>query len=416
MRKESASMAFGKSGGKIEVCLSDDKLRLTETAFTRDRCLGAKRILQMILFRIYRALQLHLDDYYAQTGDPSVSKQAFSKARKNLNPEYVREFFDMTAEIAAEDDTLDTYRGMRLIAIDGSDAALENTEELKDSFGCSGPKKNAATALCSVAYGPLDHVIYDCRIDRYEKDERELAKQHVERLCELGLRVSLLLFDRWYPSAEFIAFLYENGFPFVMRARSKWNLKADNVETDDLISITHNGKTYPVRVMKIFLPTGEIETLLTSLDQEQLPLSDAGALYFKRWGVETSYDLLKSKLQLENFSGKTAVSVRQDFYATMYLANMTAFVAGAADELITINDQGKNLKYPRRASRNRTIYKLRQDFLRLLMEPHPVVRYAMLSRIVAAIAEKPVSVVPGRSPPHKFPRNKRFPMAKKSVV
>jgi len=25
----------------------------------------------------------------------------------------------------------------------------------------------------------LDHVIYDCRMDRYDKDERDLAKQHV---------------------------------------------------------------------------------------------------------------------------------------------------------------------------------------------------------------------------------------------
>ena len=34
----------------------------------------------------------------------------------------------------------------------------------------------------------------------------------------------------------------------------------------------------------------------------------AAELYFKHWGIESAFDLLKSKLQLENFSGKTVVS------------------------------------------------------------------------------------------------------------
>jgi hypothetical protein len=165
---------------------------------------------------------------------------------------------------------------MRLIAIDGSDIALENTAELKEAFGCSGPKNDVATALCSIAYGPLDNVIYDCRIDRYTADERDLAKDHVTRLLELGLGGSLLLFDRSYPSAEFIAFLYESGFQFVMRVRSKFNLDADNTKTQDWISLKHNGKEYFVRVLKVKLSTGETETLLTSLNQKQLPIRNAG--------------------------------------------------------------------------------------------------------------------------------------------
>ena len=85
---------------------------------------------------------------------------------------------------------------MRFIAIDGSDSTLENTLELRATFGCSGSKKNAATALCSIAYNPLDQMIYDRRIDRYDTDEGALAKAHVIRLTELGLQGSLLLHDR----------------------------------------------------------------------------------------------------------------------------------------------------------------------------------------------------------------------------
>lgn len=91
---------------------------------------------------------------------------------------------------------------MRLIAIDGTDIALESSPALKEASGCSGPGKDAATALGSLAYGPLDHAIYDCQFAPYAADERDLAIKHMERLTELGLTGSLLLFDRWYPSPK----------------------------------------------------------------------------------------------------------------------------------------------------------------------------------------------------------------------
>ena len=380
------------------------------------RKIGVVRLLHMILHRIYCALQLHIDRYYDAICEDSVSKQAFSAMRQNLNPAFIREIAEISTTIAAEDETLPCYHGKRLIALDGSDVALENTPELKKAFGCSGPKKQAATALCSIAFGPLDHVIYDFQIDRYECDERDLAKRHVNRLTELGLLGSLLLFDRWYPSAEFIGFLYETGFDFVMRVRRKWNVEADEVKTQKWITIITEGKPYPVRVLKVVLPTGEIETLLTSLNQKELPIRDAGALYFQRWSVETEYDLLKSKLQLENFSGKTKTTVLQDFYATMYLANLTAFICGCADADIAATDAGKNLKYARQSNHNRAIAKLREEFIALLLESNAALRRRLIDRMIAQIARYPVSIVPGRSPTRKLPRSKRFHLAKKAVV
>ena len=414
--KRKLAVTISKTSQLIETCLGSDDLRLEDNAFTRKRRLGAQKTLRIILHRIYCSLQLCLDKYFDEIGEIPVSKQAFSKARRNLNPEYVRKFADASSEAAAEDATMPDYKGMRLIAIDGSDVALENTKELKDEFGCSGPKKNSATALSSIAFGPLDHVIYDCRIDRYDTDERTLAKAHVGRLTELGLKGSLLLFDRGYPSADFIASLYESGYPFVMRVRRKFNIEVDNIKTQGWINLYHNDKAYPVRVLKIKLPSGEIETLLTSLHQKQLPISQAGELYFNRWGVETAYDIIKSKLELENFSGKTKVSVFQDFYATIYLANLAAFANEEADELISAADSGKNMKYHRKSNCNRTISRLRAVFLSLIMEPDASMRNDMLDKLVLYISRYPVPVVPDRSPPRKSPRNKRFFQNRRSVV
>lgn len=299
------ALALVRTQEIFETCLESDLLRMNPQDFTRNSPLSAPIVLQVILHRIYHSLQLTLDSFFSQYDDSvSVTKQAFSAARKKLNPEFVRLFADMTSEIGAMDKSAVSYKGMPLIAIDGSYAALENTPELLEDFGGSGPKKNAATALISIAYAPLNHIIYDCRIDRYETDERILAKAHVSRLLEMGMKKSLLLFDRWYPSAEFIAFLHNSGFHFVMRVREKFNTEADEIKTQGWISLEYKKKKYPVRVLKVTLPNGEIETLLTSLNQKKLPIREAGNLYFERWKVETAYETLKSKLELENLSGK----------------------------------------------------------------------------------------------------------------
>jgi len=410
------AMALENTQILVQTCLDSPELRLNDKAFTKERSLGAKKILHILLQRIYHSLQLCIDKYFGRIDAPPVSKQAFSQSRKYLNPEYVREFVDMTSKLAAQDNTMPNYKGMRLIAIDGSDVALENTPELKEAFGCSGPRNDATTALCSIAYGPLDHVIYDCRIDRYDADERDLAEAHVNRLLELGLGGSLLLFDRGYPSAEFIAFLYESGFQFVMRVRSKFNLDADSTKTQSWINLKHNDKEYLVRVLKVTLDNGETETLLTSLNQKLLPIRNASRLYFERWKVEIAYDLIKSKLELENFSGKTRVSVLQDFYATMYLANIAAFAAEEADEHIANVDKDKELKYSRKANKARTIAKLRDVFLCLITEKDKAKRNAMLNKLVLDIAKYPIQTVPNRSATRKLPRKKRFHISRRSVV
>jgi hypothetical protein len=399
----------------IQKCNESDGLRLHDKAFTRERKLGPRRILDMVLLRIYHSLQLCIDSYFKKLDEAPVTKQAFSKARKLLNPDYVRQFADKTSEIAANDETKTTYNDMAVIAIDGSDVALENTAELKREFGCSGSKKDAATGLSSIAFDPLNHAIYDCRIDKYATDERTLAKAHVKRLLELNMGGSLLLFDRWYPSAEFMSFLLEHGFHFIMRVRNKFNLEADAVKKEGWIHLTHNEQKYPVRVIKVTLPTGEVETLFTSLKKKQLPAGKAGELYFERWKVETAYDLIKSKLELENFSGKTKVSVLQDFYATIYMANLISFAAEEADTIIAENDEGKKLKYKRNANRNRCISKFRDMFILILLSDNRNYEQ-MLDKLIADIAKYPVSVVPERSPIRKKPRKKRFFQARRSVV
>jgi len=70
-----------------------------------------------------------------------------------------------------------------------------------------------------------------------------------------------------------------------------------------------------------------IEILATSvLDTQLLKKSDFKELYFQRWKIETCYEMIKNRLSLENFTGNTVLSVKQDFYATMFVTNIEAIV------------------------------------------------------------------------------------------
>ena len=69
-------------------------------SFTRKRLLTMWRIITIILRSSPNALQIRLDEYYAEIGckEEVVSKQAFSKARGKLDPEIIRVSFELTTK------------------------------------------------------------------------------------------------------------------------------------------------------------------------------------------------------------------------------------------------------------------------------------------------------------------------------
>src|SRR5258708_9334689 len=76
------------------------------------------------------------------------------------------------------------------------------------------------------------------------------------------------------------------------------------------------------RFVSLRLPTGELEVLVTSLLDEQLyPTQEFLTVYHWRWGHETFHLMLKGRLELENFSGRTTEAVRQDVQAAVLLPN-----------------------------------------------------------------------------------------------
>ena len=86
-----------------------------------------------------------------------------------------------------------------------------------------------------------------------------------------------------------------------------------------------------VRLVSLRLPSGELEVLATSLLEEGLyPTEEFLTVYHWRWGHETFYLMLKGRLELENFSGRTVEAVRQDVQAVVLLANLESVLSEPA--------------------------------------------------------------------------------------
>jgi hypothetical protein len=382
--------------------------------FSRQRSLTLCRLVTIILRCCPFSLQIRLDDFFNEIGrkEETVSKQALSKARTYLEPDILKESFLLTAKTMSACDDLELFKGRyRLCAMDGSDVALDNADELFEHFGGSGRNRDCTMAMASLCYDPLNNIVLDGGLYKYGFSEREAARNHMAALEKMpapeGAK-NLYLADRGYPSNELFADIIDSGACFIMRVRRKFNVDFDMVNDEKNVTVTHNGKQYRVRVFSIVLESGEKEILATNLPEKDLTRQEAGELYFVRWRIEVKFESLKNKLELENMSGRRVVTTYQDFWAKLDIANMMAALEYATDHVVEENTADSGNKYEQRTNENRLITKFAGRYIELLATDSAVNRGALFDELVSEIAKRPVEVKPGRKFLRMPPGKKKF--------
>jgi hypothetical protein len=281
-----------------------EEARLEPRFFTRNRKMSFQEIVMLILGGIHSSTQSALNHFFGKylNTENTMSQQALSKARSHFDHSPFEKMFRACVELRyCGEHEIETLYDYQILAVDGSSIALPNMPGLLEEFGGSGRNADSPTAKASVLYDVMNDFILDAVLETANSSERELASTHMKILCSIAPEIKkLIIFDRGYPSAQFIEEIGVYSFEYLMRVRTKWNVEVDAVLKDGLIELS-NGIT--TRVVKFKLPSGEEEALLTSLFE--LPYHAFKELYFKRWPIETKYDIVKNKLMLENFSGYT---------------------------------------------------------------------------------------------------------------
>ena len=366
----------------------------------------AKRSLTSGLQAFVKELDVSWDSY---------SKQAFSQGRQRIKPEAIKVLMTATQERFYQEADYATWRGMRVLAIDGSKYNLPTSEELRAHYGVQKNSGEQVQALGSCLYDVLNGLVLDAQLTRVDGNERELAKQHFDVLQANPARrgeKELLLMDRGYPS-------HDRGFLYAMRCCKEFCKSMKLGGRDDCV-IEHRfanaREKTRLRVIRFKLDNGDEEIIATNLFDPALSVEDFRVLYHLRWAIETSYNNLKNKLEIENFSGRSVLAVEQDYYATVTVANLVSILMFDNREEIEAYNASPEHKYAYKQNVNTTVGLLKDELLYLLMDDSPRRRKRRMLQLMAHALRSLVPVRPDRSFPRKrshlsnsFPQNARRP-------
>jgi hypothetical protein len=381
------------------------------TDFTRKRTMPFEELVLFLLFSLKSSTQSSLRRFFASIGVVATMKQqSLSEGRQKIKVSAFVELFRLSEEVMTQNCTK-KWHNYRIYAIDGSKISLPTDKKLLKYYGGLGKDKTAPTAQGSALYDVLNDIVADAAIEPMYVDERTLAKGHIKALKNIAKGdKKLLISDRGYPSFEMIEEHENNGLFYLMRVKRRFNADIDKqTESDGYIWLTQGDKRLHVRVIKFMLDSGEEETLITNITDKRLGKRAFKKLYFMRWPVEIKYDVIKNKVQLENFNTRTICGIQQDFFAAMYLTNFAASCAIDVQETIEETRKCKQNKYEYKANMNEVIGVLKDRLVLALTKDDSDEQAALIHSILKEISSYVVPVRQNRSVPrNNSPRNSKF--------
>ena len=359
--------------------------RFSKKNFTRKRKLPFTSLIFFMLNVVKQSVQKELTNFMklfsAKKGN--ITKPAFCKSRMKLKPEAFIMINDTLTQEFYTDNSEQRWKGFRLFAIDGSTLQLPNSEEIINEFGCSKNQygDGIPMARISTCYDVLNGIIFDTQIASFKTSEYDLALEHLEK--QKGK--DLFIYDRGYGAMWLMYKHIVDKRDFLIRMRKsstnevrdffKSNKKDKIIEVNSLgydskqklESLGIKFRAFKIRLVKVVLDNGEVEVLATSLlDKSKYLIEEFKDLYWKRWGVETNYNYAKGNLQIEDFTGLSSVSVKQDFFASMFILNLqTLILLDAEDEL---KEKKMNTKYEYKVNRRLSLGFMKDKAIRIIMD------------------------------------------------
>jgi hypothetical protein len=123
--------------------------------------------------------------------------------------------------------------------------------------------------------------------------------------------------------------------------------------------------------------------------------ADFAELYHYLWNEEEAFKLLKCRIELEGFSGKTAKAVKQDFYAKVFLLTLCAAYSYPIDEKVREEYKAdKNRKYDQKINRTNAIAMTKDILISVFIRNEYKKALATFNDIVSKTSE---IIRPGRS-------------------
>ena len=355
--------------------------------FTRKRVLHLERVVWLNITLLKNTLSVELDRFFGwlNAGVFSPTKSALVQARQKLLPRFFCDMFLLSATLFYEHFKAKRWKGMRLWAADGTGFRLPDEEWLGEEFGWHENQHSTVPSARLVAfYDLLNQIVASLHFHSRNTAEIIEAQKAIASIPE----DVCVVYDRGYASHT-VPFLHQaagshciirlpTGFSNTVKAfvaggkkdqavterlsyKSRRALKSLGFDVDATTTISY-------RLIRVPLPGGGTEVLLTTLtDRRRFPHSGFARIYAKRWGIETCFLVIKSFLELANFSAYTVNNCWQDIYAHFINYNIqTVFFAAKEKEIKRIS---KRRKYDYKPNRNITAGLLKRFLVKAMLGP-----------------------------------------------
>ena len=397
-------------------------------AFTRQRSLTFPVVMLLLLQKSVKSIQRHLHEFLAKLAAGAegelVTAGAWTQARAKLSHRALTELNQAVVlpsfYTPEQKESRRLWRGHRVLGCDGSLLRLPEHPEVAREFGRQAVRNHHgatgteyAPARLSVLYDLLNHLGLDAQVAAITQGEVELVLGQLENVEENDV----LIWDRGFTGFVLMAQTLARKAHFIGRCSCGSYLAAqqmfqanrgDHSQTvrlqanpDQWAVLAERGlpRHLTVRFVSVRLPDGKLEVLVTSLLAAELyPAAEFLEVYHWRWQHETYYQMLKGRLDLENWSGKTPEAVRQDVQAAVLVSNLETLLSQPAQQELQAGDEGR--KYPAQVNRAVSYGALKEHLLPLLWSERP--SREVLAELQQWMKSNPVAVRPKRKAPRRM--------------
>ncbi len=263
----------------------------------------------------------------------------------------------------------------------------------------------------SQLFDVLNKITIDAIIFPKDTGERELASQHLLK----SMPNDLILLDRGYPAWWLFKLILSMEANFCARIScTKWKAVRSFYYSglaEKIISLPIHATSVaqckemgldmkPLKLRLIRIQNGDkVQVLVTSLiDAKRYPIDIFHDLYHKRWPIEEDYKSIKCRMELENFSGKSALSVYQDFHAKIFAKNLVSIMAFPVNN--SLKNNCENRKYDYQINFTQALSKSKGIIALLFHEPK-----AKILKLIADLQNIFQRTIEPIRPGRKYPRN-----------
>jgi len=320
-----------------------------------------------------------------------------------------------------------TYKGYRLLAVDGSDIAMSSAN---DDYENTNPGNGNGKPACMVHLNALYDVLNNRYLDgiiQNLKDKDEVSAMTLMSERHIGDK-AIFIADRNYNSYNLFEHIRNTGNYFLIRVKDinsktsltkrfkslplkgafdkEYEITFTNKSTNDIkskhekyITIMHNQKfdyldednhfyEANYRFIRIRIDGNEeqYETIITNLPKDEFTSEDIKELYKLRWGIEVSYRHLKYSVNLNALHSKRRDFIKQEILGRMIMFNISMIII---EEAYKLKFKKKHRKYEYKINIARAIHIIRDSITKR--------KGGIPPNLLELIAEEILPVRPNRS-------------------